>query len=192
MDLEEIKLNVTFVEIQKISKMKWKNMIKRCIEENTFRKLETMKQMHSKVKDLKHNRLKIQEYFLPKGIENFTKEEIQFIFQMRSKVTNVKINMKGQYETLECSACLADNESQKHVYECELIWRERNIVNIEKPDYEKIEWGNVIEKIIVSRIFYENLKTLEKIGEKKINHMVPGDRSISCLQYYINTDWKYI
>ena len=66
MDLEEIKLNVTFVEIQKISKMKWKNMIKRCIEENTFRKLESMKQMHSKVKDLKHSRIKIQEYFLPK------------------------------------------------------------------------------------------------------------------------------
>ena len=129
---------------------------------------------------------------MPKDIENLTEEEIQFIFQMRSKVTNVKINMKGQYETFECSTCLTNNESQKHVYECELIWRERNIVNIEKPDYEKIEWGNVIEKIIVSRIFYENLKTLEKIREKKINHMVPGDRSISCLQYYINTDWKYI
>ena len=129
---------------------------------------------------------------MPKDIENITKEEIQFIFQMRSKVTNVKMNMKGQYETFQCSACLTDNESQKHVYECELIWRERNIVNIEKPDYEKIEWGNVIQKIIVSRIFYENLKILEKIREKKINPMVPGDRSISCLQYCNNTDWKYI
>ena len=125
MDLEEIELNVTFVEIQKISKMKWRNMIRKYTEENTFRKLESMKNMHSKVKDLKHTRLKIQEYFLPNGIENVTKQETQLIFKMRSKVTNVKNNMKSQYETFECSACLIENESQKHVYECKQIWMEQ-------------------------------------------------------------------
>ena len=102
MDLEEIELNVTFVEIQKISRMKWRNMIRKYIEENAFKKLESMKNMHSKVKDLRHTRLKIQEYFLPNGIENVTKEETQLIFKMRSKVTNVKNNMKSQYETFEC------------------------------------------------------------------------------------------
>ena len=108
---------------------------------------------------------------------------------MRSKVTNVKNNMKSQYETLECSACLIENESQKHVYECKQIWMEQRNMNIEKPDYEKIMWGNSVEKITVARIFYENMKILDKIREKKTNPMVPGDGSISCLQYYVNTDW---
>ena len=100
---------------------------------------------------------------------------------MRSKVTNVKCNMKGQYETYECGACLLENESQKHVYECEKIWSEQKNIKIEKPDYEKIMWGNVDEKIKIAKIFYENMKMLEKVREKKINPMVPGDRFISCL-----------
>jgi len=147
MDLEELKLDVTFVQIQNTSKMKWRNMIRKSIEENTFRKLENMKNMHSKVKDLKHTRLKMQEYFLPNGVENVTKQETQLIFKMRSKVTNVKTNMKGQYETLECKACLLENETQKHVYECQQIWSKQNNLNLEKPDYEKILWGKVEEKI---------------------------------------------
>ena len=57
---------------------------------------------------------------------------------------------------------------------------------------KKNMWGNAVEKIKVARIFYENMKILDKVREKKINPTVPGDGSLSCLQYYINTDWKYI
>ena len=53
------------MEIQQTSIMKWKNTVKKHIEENAFIKLENMKLMHSKVKDLKHIKLKMQEYFLP-------------------------------------------------------------------------------------------------------------------------------
>ena len=192
MDLEEIKLNVSFVEIQKTSKLKWKSTIRKHIEENAFRNLENIKLTHSKVKDLKYTRLRIQDYFLPNGIVNITKQETQLIFHMRSNVTNVKINFKSQYETFECDACLLENMSQKHVYECEKISRKQNNIHIEKPDYEKIMFGNVNEKINVARIFNEKMKIMEKIREKKISYTAPGDRFNSCLQYCDNTDWKYI
>ena len=162
------------------------------IEKNAFRKLERMKQTHSKVKDIKHIKLKMQDYFLPNSIKNVTIQEIQLIFQMRSNVVNLKLNMKSKYETLECEACLLENESQQHVYECEQIWRKRDIKNIEKPMYENIIWGNVIQKIKVARIFHENMKILERIRDKKCNLTVPGDRLISSLQYCVDTDWKYI
>ena len=42
MDLEEIKLNVSFVEIQKTNKLKWKSTIRKHIEENAFRNLENI------------------------------------------------------------------------------------------------------------------------------------------------------
>ena len=192
MDLNELGLNVTFEEIQKTSKMTW-NTIRKYIERNIFLRLESMKQTHSKVKDVKHISLKMQDYFLPNnGIENITKQDVQLIFQMRSKVTNLKMNMKGKYETFECGACLLENESQKHVYECKEIWKKRNIENINNPVYENIMSGSVIQKIKVAKTFYENRKILEKIKEKKCNPLVPGDRLLSSLQYSLNTDWKYI
>ena len=45
----------SFDEIQKTSKMVWRRTIRKYIEENTFRKFESMKQTHTKVKDIKHN-----------------------------------------------------------------------------------------------------------------------------------------
>ena len=128
-----------------------------------------MKQTHTKVKDMKHTRLKMQDYFLPNGIENVTKQEIQLIFQMRSKVTKLKLNMKGKHETFECGACLVENESQKHVYECIEIWNKQDIRNLEIPMYENIISGNVKQKIKVARIYIDNIKLLESMKEKKYN-----------------------
>ena len=72
--------------------------------ENSFRYLENIKQKHYKVMHLEHKNLEVQKYMLPikEGISN---EERQLIFKMRSKVTNVKINMKGIYDAHECQAC---------------------------------------------------------------------------------------
>ena len=53
-----------------------------------------MKQKHSKVMDLEHPNLTIQEYLLPNK-QKISKEETQLIFRMRCKVTDVKMNMKG-------------------------------------------------------------------------------------------------
>ena len=86
---------------------------------------------------------------------------------MRSKVTNVNMNMKSKCEEYECGGCLFENESQKHVYECTEIFKRRNMTSKENPEYEKIMWGNLNQKINVARIFNENMKLLEKIRDEK-------------------------
>ena len=80
------------------------------------------KQSHSKVKELKHSKLEMQQYFLPNNQE-MSKDEIQLIFQIRSKVTNVKMNLKGLYDSFECEVCKDEDETQKHIYECKQIWK---------------------------------------------------------------------
>ena len=162
-DLEEIGLNVTFADIQEMNKLKLKNMIKRSIRENVLEKLNKIKQNHSKVKDLNHSRLEMQQYFLPNKYE-VTKEEIQVIFKLRSKVMRVKMNMKGLYDTHECGVCLIENESQKHIYECKEVWQMRGEKYDDSiPNYEKIMDGNVKEKLDIAKIFSENMKHLEGI-----------------------------
>ena len=99
-DLEELGLDVTFADIQEMNKLKWKNTVKRSIREQVFEKLNRVKQTHSKVNDLNHSKLEMQKYFLPTQYE-VTKEEIQVIFKLRSRVMRVKMNMMGLYDTYE-------------------------------------------------------------------------------------------
>ena len=80
-------------------------MIRNIVELNTFRKLQAIKQTHSKVKHIKHIRLEMQDYFMPNNIKNMKKEEVQMIFKIRCRNLNLKMNMKNQYETLDCLVC---------------------------------------------------------------------------------------
>ena len=75
-----------------MSKAKWKSMVRNSIVQKTFKRLEEMKETHSKVKNLKYVKLEMQDYLIPNNIENMKKEEVQNIFKIRSKVMDVKMN----------------------------------------------------------------------------------------------------
>ena len=57
------------------------------------------------------------------------KEEAQIIFKLRCRVTEIKNNLKGSYDELECTACGIEEETQKHSLEY-------NILNINGKDEE--------------------------------------------------------
>ena len=118
--------------------------------------MEKIKQTHSKVKILEHNKLRMQKYLQPNS-EKIRKEEAQLIFKLRSRMTNVKTNFKGKFDNLECRACEIEDETQKHILECTILNKE-----LEKLDYEKIFKGAVSEKMKIARRFKSNMDVLEQ------------------------------
>ena len=164
-DLELVGLNVTFADIQAMNKTKWKNIVKLHIREKSLQYLQEIKQKHSKVKELKHVKLEMQKYLLPNKYES-SKEDIQSIFKIRSRVLDLKMNLKGIYDTYECEVCLKEEESQKHIYECTEIWKIREINHENIPKYENILNGDVLEMIEVAKIIQANMKIQEKAKDK--------------------------
>ena len=80
-------------DVQKMSKQKWKSLVKRSIRDKALKYLENLKQKHSKVKMLEHKRLKMQEYFLPNELDVY-KDGIQLVFQLMCQVTRMKSKRK--------------------------------------------------------------------------------------------------
>ena len=71
---------------------------------------------HSKVRHIKHDKFQMQNYF--KSCHwKMRQDEIQELFKIRCRVTNVKQNFRGKYENIECTLC-QEEESQKHVINC--------------------------------------------------------------------------
>ena len=89
-----------------------------------------------------------------------TREEAQLIFKLRCRVTGIKVNLKGKYDTLECRACEIKEENQQHVRECEVLNRNKAV---EEFNYEKLFNGTVSEKLKIAKLFKENFELLEKI-----------------------------
>ena len=77
-------------------------------------------------------------------------------------MTNVKMNMKNKFETHECRKCQDKEETQFHVYTCDVIWKIRGENKEKFPSFEKMISGSRNEKIQIAKVFKENFKILER------------------------------
>ena len=156
-DLEYLELTHLGLEGIKVMKKEiFRRLINQKVEEKAYEKLENIKRLHSKVNKIEHNSLIMQKY-LQLNSTNIKKEEAQLIFRLRCRVTNVKNNLKGKYDSLYCRGCKISEESQKHiVQDCKILNEGK-----ENIEYEKIFNGTVLEKLKIARKFQENFIKLE-------------------------------
>ena len=164
-DLKDLKLDINFDDIKKMRPASFANMVKQSIVNKTLDEMNKKKESHSKVRLLKHEFLKMNKYFLQNEMKP-SKETIQMVFKLRSRVTNLKTNLQGMYDSYECTACGKEDENQKHILECEEILK-RNKELKEYPVYEKIFEGNVNEQIYIAKIFQENMQIKENMMKKE-------------------------
>ena len=113
---------------------------------------------------LSYSKLKMQKY-LKANNSNNTVEEAQVIFKLRSRMTDVKANFKNKYEEFECDICKDEEETQKHILECEDILK--NTTRIKKEtEYEELFKDNVKNQTEIAKMFIENMKVKKKLMEK--------------------------
>ena len=75
-------------------------------------------------------------------------------------MTEAKVNLKGKYDNLECTACGLEEESQEHILKCTELNRNKEI---EEVNYERIFNGTVAEKLKIAHRFKENYDLLENL-----------------------------
>ena len=164
-DIDNLELNLNLDDVKEMKKSKLKTILNKAVKEKTFERLNKLKENHSKVSHLKHYKLEMQRY-LKSSKEKMKQEEAQTIFKLRSRVTDVKINSRGKYETLECEVCKEEEESQNHIMECKEIVKFRK--NYKKPpNYNKLFDGNFKEQLEISKDFLENMKIKKDLSEEK-------------------------
>ena len=155
-DLEDMKMELTIDEIKDLKIATLKRLITKEIAKMAFQRLISIKETHSKARNLKYCNLKMQNYLKPSRVK-LTEEEIQTIFKIRSRVTDVKLNYRGKYENLECRVCKKEEESQKHLYECDDI--SKSIAdNRKKVEFEKIFGENLRNQVEIAKEFIKRMK----------------------------------
>ena len=113
-------MELTIDEIKDWKIATLKRLITKEVAKMAFQRLISIKETHSKARKLKYCNPKMQNYLKPSRVK-LTEEEIQTIFKIRSRGTDVKLNYREKYENLECRVCKKEEESQKHLYECDDI-----------------------------------------------------------------------
>ena len=121
-----------------------------------------MKAKHSKVLHISHSSLEMADYLKPNGITN---TEARFLFSIRCRMLDVRVNYEGQHSDTLCPLCDEEEDSQHHLLVCEVLGEAgQPVVVVDQPPvYEKIFNGTLDEKIYVSRIIEERFSERKKI-----------------------------
>ena len=123
-------------------------------EVKSFERLQKIKETHSKVNKVKHDRISMQKYLKASNVV-ISKDIAQQIFKIRCRIKDVKTNFKGKYDDIMCRACKKEEENQKHILVCEELNE-----GIVMSNYENFMDGNIKDMVLVATKFNENMKKL--------------------------------
>ena len=137
-DLDCLSINLKENEIQKMNKNKFKKYVKGKVKSRALKYLNQIKEKHSKVKDIKYNKLEIQQYMTD---SRFTSNNIELLFKLRTRMVQVKANFKTGLDSLICDLCKVEEEeeNQSHLLNCEVLLNQcEALYNDESVEYDDI------------------------------------------------------
>ena len=162
--LEVLNLNLSFVEIGKMSKWKLKKLVKDHIKVAAFNYLIKEKNKpgkngkQSKIACIEYEKLEIQEYLYERNENTKTSK---FIFKARAKMLDIKMHKKWKYDDTLCVGCTQRDETGEEMLTCEYFESDDKI-----PTNLSYEWfysKEVSEIIGCAKVMMQKLKVRQKI-----------------------------
>ena len=149
-DLDETKLDIPMEEIRKMSIEVFRNKVSVAVQNAAFKYLNVEKLKMSKIMYVKHEKFEIQQYFQPSGMNI---DETQLLFQLRSRMVDVKINFKNKYDDTLCPLCKSADDTQEHVFSCIKLVTNKNIIIDSDIKYIHIFHSDVNKQYSALRMF---------------------------------------
>jgi hypothetical protein len=175
-DLKSLNLTYEQVTSSQISKIQLKKLLRQYATNAAFKELTKKLEKHTKVKDIKYERLEMQQYLKS---ENLTSEETHVLAAVRSKcVRNVKMNFRKMYKDnvncpLECNKVSPEIDDQNHILTCTVL---NPVVQHETVLGDVFEEG--VEQETSAKVFSILIRQRKRLLDKK--HNLPGDILDQC------------
>ena len=106
--------------------------------------------------------MKMQEYLGPNDLGI---DEAKFLFQLRTRMIEVRNNYSGSYPDLRCPLCKSEVDTQQHLLECKKLEKEGEIVS-SLINYCNIFNGKLEDKANVARILQAKFKLRKNLLKK--------------------------
>ena len=154
--VQEEKIKYAIMEtdetIAKLSKHKFKKLVKNKLRTHAIQCLRDMAQPHSKSTGIKNNPFKKQPYFSDR---RFSKDDVQLLFALRTRMVECKSNFSEQYQRqLHCRLCKVPHsiENEDHLLNC-------SVLNTEKYEIQFSDvFGNTDQQYQAVKVFKKVLR----------------------------------
>jgi hypothetical protein len=163
--LEELKISLSFEEIRKLSKCKFKKIVKEKIEIAAFKYLIELKNSPgrdgkmSKVSNIKYEKLEMQQYLYENNNTNISK----FIAKARAKTLDIKTHKSWKFEDRLCTGCNIREESGDEILTCGQfgVYEENEII----PAYSWFFNEKTSDMIYCAKVMIKRMKVRKVLFE---------------------------
>ena len=159
-DLLDCEINLTYDEIKRTSKRKFKEIVKHAIEKASFKNLQKDKNKLSKGKEIAYKYQKHQGYLIPGN--NINIYDMRRIFQLRIRDISVRGNYPNSYPSTICPfpGC-SKEETQVHLFYSNCWAKTNDLANVNERSviYEDIFSDNVLKQYQVMSVIYAKLES---------------------------------
>ena len=143
-DIASLGLALTFDDVARMSGNALKSKLKVAVKCAAFKYLTELQQTHSKSKNLIYSDLKLQDYLRSGG--SGTIDQKAKLFQIRSRMLDLKTNFKSTQENTMCSLCDIAEETQPHLLSCGAL-TSHSLIRSDRPVPVYVEDASRVETI---------------------------------------------
>ena len=122
--LKTLKMDLSFDEIEKMSNLRFKNLVKEKVKAAAFEYLISQQNKQTKILHIQYKSLDIQEYLLG---GNKNSSVAKFIFKARSQTLDIKMQKKWKYEDKLCIGCNIREETGQEILSCWHFGKEESL-----------------------------------------------------------------
>ena len=162
-DLDEIGMKISMEEIRPLSEDSFRRRVRKAIRKASFKWLNEERASKSKIMNILYSKFEMQGYLQGNTLDT---REKKLLFQIRTRMTDLKINFKNSYTELSCPLCARDDDSQEHVLVCTVLLKNTSFVASGTVEYSHIFHSDVSKQSAITRIFLSLWNSRKKIIKK--------------------------
>ena len=140
--LKQLDINLSFEELEKMSKWSIRKLVKQQTAKAAFKYLTDIQAKQSKISHIKYDDLKIQEYLLD---GNRNTDVTKFIYKARSMTLNIKTQKSWKYSDKTCVGCGVNCETGDEILSCTGFIENNNDKIIQSLHYDMLYSGKISE-----------------------------------------------
>ena len=155
--MEILKINVTFEELEKMSKIQLRNILHKKIKYEALMYLKNQQLKQEKIRNVVYSELKMQDY-LQEGDRNTAVSKV--IFKARGQTLDIKMQKRWKYDDIKCEGCHENSETGQEILQCKNLGENENLV-----DYTWFFSESMSKQISAGKLMIRKLKKRKMIRD---------------------------
>ena len=156
--LEELEIFLSLDDIKNFPKETLRKFVQIQVNEKALIYLNKQKLKHTKVMDIQHTELSMENYLLPKNIKSL--ELARFLFSARTRMIDVGANYG---KTVQCKLGCEELDTQQHLLNCPKLEENDVIATGKTYEYEDLFSSQVEEQLVIASVLSQKFKRRKDI-----------------------------